>query len=71
MGSISTPGTTIQIMYIKPTSSYKLGKQDKTLLANILDNMDRAFYRHLLIQAELSSAEKEKTKNKKLDKPEE
>lgn len=58
-------------MDIKPTSSYRLGKQEKTLLANMLDNMDRAFYKHLLIQAELASAEKEKSRNKKQDKTEE
>ena len=72
MGSIPTPGTTnIYMNYIPPTSSYKLSKQDKTLLANILDPMDRAFYRHLLIQAELASQAQEKTRNKKSEKAEE
>jgi len=54
-------------MKIPTTSAYRLNKQTKTLLANILCKHERAALRQLLIQAELSG---QVVRNKSEPKPE-
>jgi hypothetical protein len=51
-------------MNIPTTSAYRLNKQTKTLLANILCKHERAAVRQLLIQAELSGRVQAKPKQK-------
>lgn len=40
---------------MKPTSTFKLNKQTKQLLATILDPQERAIYKSNMIQAQLAS----------------
>jgi len=51
-------------MKIPTTSSYRLDKETKTLLANILCKHERAQVRDILIQAQLSGQVQAKPKQK-------
>jgi hypothetical protein len=45
-----------------PTSTYKMSKQLKTLLANTHDPVDKSIFKALMIQAELEPKHKPKQK---------
>lgn len=62
MGSIPTPSTTFYIMKNIPTSTYKMSKQLKTLLAGITDPEEKSVFKALMIQSELEPKHKPKQK---------
>ena len=49
-------------MKYTPTSTYKMSKQLKTLLANTHDPVDKSVFKSLMIQAELEPKHKPKQK---------
>ena len=54
-------------MYIKPTASFRLSKQDKRFLATIIDPHKRGEIKRGMIQAQLASEQAPKREPKSRD----